>query len=51
VRERLGCITARVDDDCAFLMGYFDVHLRPLSADDPAGHELVAVLEAALAPE
>jgi hypothetical protein len=51
VRARLGTITERVDDECASLMGYFDVYLRGLADDDPAGGVVEAALEAALVPE
>lgn len=49
VRERLGDVVERVDDECAALMGYFDVYLRRLAADDPAGETLADALAVALA--
>jgi hypothetical protein len=50
VRDRLAVVNERIDDECASLMGYFDVYLRPLAADDPGGPGVLAALEAALAP-
>jgi len=51
VRVRLGAAVERLDDECATLMGYFDVYLRPLGDDDPAGRALADALEAVLATE